>query len=54
MQRSEIEVYLREVGAYLHEQGLTGEILLLGGAYMTLVPQQRGATRDVDAYFASN
>lgn len=54
MQRAEIERYLREVGHYLDEQNLTGEILILGGAYMTLVLQQREATRDVDAYFASN
>lgn len=54
MQRTEIENYLREVGRRLHQQGLTGEILLLGGAYMTLVLRQRDTTRDVDAYFAAN
>jgi hypothetical protein len=54
MHRDQIEQYLREVGAYLNERGLTGEILVLGGAYMTLVLQQREATLDVDAYFATN
>lgn len=54
MQREEIERYLRQVGRYLNEQGLTGEILILGGAYMTLVLQQREATKDVDAYFVAN
>ncbi|MEA2641339.1 MAG: hypothetical protein QOF51_2733 [Chloroflexota bacterium] len=54
MRREQIEQCLLEVGAYLDEQGLIGEILLLGGAYMTLVLQQREATMDVDAYFATN
>lgn len=54
MGSKEIEGYLRQVGLYLHEQGLTGEILLLGGAYMTLVLRQRETTKDVDAYFAAH
>ncbi|HLB11739.1 MAG TPA: DUF6036 family nucleotidyltransferase [Dehalococcoidia bacterium] len=54
MNIDEIERCLRQVGRYLHEQGLTGEILLVGGAYMTLVLQQREATKDVDAYFAAH
>ncbi|MHB1415655.1 MAG: DUF6036 family nucleotidyltransferase [Chloroflexota bacterium] len=52
--REEIERNLRLVGRHLHEQGLVGEILLTGGAYMTLVLRQREATKDVDAYFAAN
>jgi Nucleotidyltransferase of unknown function (DUF6036) len=52
--RAEIEENLRRVGHYLDAQGLIGEILLVGGAYMTLVLQQREATKDVDAYFASH
>ena len=36
LSRAEIERYLRRVGTYLDEQGLIGEILLVGGAYMTL------------------
>lgn len=54
MDRVEIERCLRSVGRYLDEQGLTGEILLVGGAYMTLVLRQREATKDVDAYFAAH
>ena len=54
MHRDEIERYLRQVGAYLDEQALIGEILILGGAYMTLVLQKREVTMDVDAYFAVN
>lgn len=54
MHRDEIERYLRQVGRHLHDQNVTGEILILGGAYMTLVLRQREATRDVDAYFAAN
>lgn len=52
--REEIEGYLRSLGRHLHSQGLTGEILLTGGAYMTLVLRQREATKYVDAYFAAN
>jgi hypothetical protein len=52
--RDEIERYLRLVGRHLHQRGLTGEILILGGAYMTVVIRQREATRDVDAYFATH
>jgi hypothetical protein len=51
MQRDEIQQYLREVGRYLQAEGLTGEILIVGGAYMTLVLRKRDATKDVDAYF---
>jgi hypothetical protein len=54
MHRDEIERYLRQVGEYLNDQLLTGELLIVGGAYMTLVLQQRETTKDVDAYFASN
>jgi predicted nucleotidyltransferase len=50
MDRSEIELYLREVGAELGQQGTTGEIVIVGGAFMTLVLRAREATKDVDAY----
>lgn len=49
MDRDQIEQYLREVGAELAAQGLTGEILITGGAYMALVLQSRASTKDVDA-----
>jgi len=51
MRRDEIETYLRAVGAELASQGLIGEIVLAGGAFMTLVLRSREATLDVDAYF---
>jgi len=54
LNRGQMERYLRRVGHYLHEQGLIGEILLVGGAYMTLVVRQRETTKDVDAYFATH
>ena len=54
MHRDEIERHLRQVGRYLDEQGLTGEILIVGGAHMALLLQQREVTRDVDPYFAAN
>jgi predicted nucleotidyltransferase len=52
--REQIEQYLREVGAELHSVGLTGEILLTGGAFMTLVLRARNSTKNVDAYIASD
>lgn len=48
-----MERCLRRVGGYLEQQGLIGEILIVGGAYMTLVLRHREATKDVDAYFAT-
>jgi predicted nucleotidyltransferase len=50
MQRSDIESCLREVGEDLASQSLRGEIVIVGGAWMTLVLRSREATRDVDAY----
>ena len=54
LHRDEIEGYLRQVGQCLVDQALTGEIFIVGGAYMTLVLRQRETTKDVDAYFATN
>lgn len=51
MQGDDIERYLRAVGVELTTQGLIGEIVLAGGAFMTLVLRSREATVDVDAYF---
>ena len=53
MDRREIEANLRALGQKLAHRDLIGEILLLGGAYMLLVIQNRGATKDIDAYFAT-
>lgn len=52
MEAREIERYLREVGSELAAKGLLGEIVVVGGAYMTLVLRSREATADVDAYLA--
>ena len=54
LRREELERLLRAVGGYLADEGLTGEILIVGGAYMTLVLRQREATKDIDAYFAAH
>lgn len=50
MDRDEIERYLQEVGAELAADDVTGDIVIVGGAYMTLVLRSREVTRDVDAY----
>ena len=52
--RDQIETYLREVGAHLDAQSLIGEILITGGAFMTLVLKSRPSTKDVDAFIASD
>lgn len=52
--RQQIEAYLREVGADLDAQGLCGEILIVGGAYMTLVFRARKSTRGIDAIVTSD
>lgn len=51
MDREEIERCLEEVGQELQRLGVTGEIVLVGGAFMTLIMRSREATKDVDAYF---
>jgi predicted nucleotidyltransferase len=52
--RDQIETYLKEVGAHLDALGLIGEILITGGAFMTLVLKSRPTTKDVDAFIASD
>jgi Nucleotidyltransferase of unknown function (DUF6036) len=54
MDRADIESNLEALGQKLHAQGLTGEILMVGGAYMLLVIENRPATKDIDAYFATH
>lgn len=51
MNRREMERYLKRLGLELHQQHLTGEIVIAGGAAMLLVIGSRRATRDIDAYF---
>lgn len=52
--RRQIETFLREVGAELDAQGLRGEILIVGGAFMALVLRARNTTKDVDAIVVSD
>lgn len=53
MDRVQIEHYLRLLGLELHQRGVTGEIMLVGGAFMLLVIGNRPTTKDIDAYFAA-
>ncbi len=51
MTEEQMRRYLSEVGAYLAVKGITGEIVLAGGAVMVLALHARGGSRDVDAVF---
>ncbi|MEO8971912.1 MAG: DUF6036 family nucleotidyltransferase [Ktedonobacteraceae bacterium] len=51
MNKRDIEKYLRMVGQELEKEGLTFEILLLGGAAMLIEVENRDSTQDVDTYF---
>ena len=53
MTREEIEKYLRMLGDELLKRQLTGEIIIVGGAFMLLALQNRETTRDIDAYFVT-
>jgi hypothetical protein len=44
--------YLTEVGGRLAAKGITGEIVLAGGAVMVMVLHARGGSGDIDAVFA--
>lgn len=54
MTRDDIEKYLEMVGQELEKQGLSLEILLLGGAAMVIEVGNRESTQDVDTYFLSD
>jgi hypothetical protein len=54
MNRTEIESNLRGLGQKLDDRGVTGEMLIVGGAFMILVLANRETTRDIDAYFESD
>jgi predicted nucleotidyltransferase len=45
--------YLTEVGARLAARGVTGDLVLAGGAVMVLALQARGGSRDIDAVFTT-
>ena len=49
--KESIQTYLQEINSRLAKEGKTGEILIAGGASMTLVFGARDATQDVDAIF---
>lgn len=50
--KNEIEKYLKEMDSELAKRGLTGEIVLCGGAVMAYVYDARPSTKDIDALFA--
>lgn len=54
MDKHEIQHYLQLLGAELQQRGVTGEIVLVGGAVMLLVIGNRQTTKDIDAYFATH
>lgn len=44
---------LELLGRELEQRGVTGEIIIAGGAFMLLVIRNRDTTKDIDAYFAT-
>jgi predicted nucleotidyltransferase len=51
MNDAEMRRYLVEVGEHLASRGLTGEIVLAGGAIMVMALKARGGSNDIDAVF---
>jgi predicted nucleotidyltransferase len=51
MTGEQMRQYLTEVGVGLAARGLTGEIVLAGGAVMVMALNARGGSRDIDAVF---
>ncbi len=49
--KEEINQYLKEIDSHMNELGISGEIVLCGGAVMTLVYEARPSTKDIDALF---
>lgn len=52
--KNDIELYFQEINKKLEEQNKHGEIILTGGAALTLVYDARDSTKDVDALFESS
>lgn len=52
LSKEQIEQYLAEMDDELAAAGLTGEVVLCGGAVMACVYEARPSTKDVDALFA--
>ena len=53
MRADDIVRNLELLGQELEQRGVTGEILIAGGAFMLLVIKNRDTTKDIDAYFAT-
>ena len=51
MSAEQMRRYLAEVGTHLASRGITGEIVLAGGAVMVMALHARGGSRDIDAVF---
>ena len=51
LSKNQIYGYFEEINDKLKERGQHGEILLAGGAALTLVFNARNSTRDIDAIF---
>jgi hypothetical protein len=51
MNKQDIEKYLHMVGLELQKQGITSEMLLLGGAVMLIEVGNRNNTDDIDTYY---
>ncbi|MDQ3607921.1 MAG: DUF6036 family nucleotidyltransferase [Actinomycetota bacterium] len=51
MNREEIVTALTALGAELHDQGIAGEMYVVGGAAISLAFDAQRSTRDVDAVF---
>ncbi|MGZ6270052.1 MAG: hypothetical protein ACXWMU_05745 [Candidatus Limnocylindrales bacterium] len=52
MTAEQMRRHLAEVGERLAAKGITGEIVLAGGAVMVMALHARGGSRDIDAVFA--
>lgn len=50
--KEQIENYLEELNSHLAEEGIIGEVVLCGGAVMTLAYDARLSTKDIDGIFA--
>ncbi len=51
MRRDDILTALTALGAELAERGLVADLYVVGGAAITLVYDERRATKDIDAVF---
>ena len=51
LSKKDILKYLEEINKKLEERGKYGEIMICGGAVMTLVYEARNSTHDIDAVF---